>query len=423
MDAEELRRAQAAADAAYEPFASITDWRQEPVGLGSWDDAAAQLAEARASAPVEVVNAALDEVLRAAAVDTGAIEGLYRADRGFTLSVARNVISLDQAEVEAGSGFRGSFEAQLEGFEHAVRLATEDHPLTEADIRQLHEITCADQDTYRVWTEHGIEDRALVKGTYKADPNHVQLGDGTWHPYAPVDRVPDEMHRLVADMGSSAFSSSPAVVQAAFVHHAFVAIHPFPDGNGRVARLLASIPLLRVASIPLWVEVADRPRYFDALAAADDGDRQPLLAFVTGTTLSLLRELALTLRGPTELQDGSDEARAAAWRAAGVLEEEARDLGMFGGMPESGPPLPGRFAPVLPGITVTRSGDRQRGLVAVVDRDGDSWSEVAVLVVDRINIGNILEQHAFGTDELVPTVSPAARRRLRTILRQVATAL
>lgn len=110
MEADDLRRALAAADAAYEPFAPFSTWAGEPITTGSWDDAASHLAAVREAAPVEDVEAALAEVLRAAAVDTGAIEGLYRADRGFTRSVARNVISLDQAEVEAGLGFRRSFE-------------------------------------------------------------------------------------------------------------------------------------------------------------------------------------------------------------------------------------------------------------------------------------------------------------------------
>lgn len=52
---------------------------------------------------------------------------------------------------------------------------------------------------------------------------------------------------------------------AAWVHHSFICIHPFVDGNGRTARLLASIPLMHAGLPPLNVFAEDSREYYAAL--------------------------------------------------------------------------------------------------------------------------------------------------------------
>ena len=71
---------------------------------------------------------------------------------------------------------------------------------------------------------------------------------------------------------------SPDVL-AAWVHHRFTQIHPFQDGNGRVARLLATLIFIRAEWLPLVVGRDDRVRYLDAFEAADKGEFLPLVAF------------------------------------------------------------------------------------------------------------------------------------------------
>jgi Fic-DOC domain mobile mystery protein B len=69
-------------------------------------------------------------------------------------------------------------------------------------------------------------------------------------------------------------------------HHRLVAIHPFPNGNGRHSRLMADLLIERLGSAPFsWGggSLADtgelRRRYVEALRAADNHDIGPLLAF------------------------------------------------------------------------------------------------------------------------------------------------
>lgn len=238
----------------------------------------------------------LAERVREAAVDTGALEGLYPADRGFTMSVALGEVSLDQAERDVGGNFRRNYEAQVAGFELAQDAVTQRVPVSEALVRELQRTTCAGQGTHVVLTEVGPQEQDLVLGEYKQHPNHVERMDGSFHAYAPVDRVGDEMHRLIGEMSSERFLSAHCVLQAAYAHHAFTAIHPFADGNGRTARLLASIWLLRGASIPLWIRTDEKDAYLDALRSADRGDTSRWVEMVAAASLSLLRDLTSSIQ-------------------------------------------------------------------------------------------------------------------------------
>lgn len=79
----------------------------------------------------------------------------------------------------------------------------------------------------------------------------------------------------------------PADEIAARFHHRLVLIHPFPNGNGRHARMMADLlvqklgqPRFTWGSKSITAENETRPRYITALRAADGGDIKPLLAFV-----------------------------------------------------------------------------------------------------------------------------------------------
>jgi Fic family protein len=146
-----------------------------------------------------------------------------------------------------------------------VDLATKAEPFTEAAIRTLHAQVVAGQKTYRVVTAVGFQEQPLPKGVYKILPNHVRRGDGKPHAYAPVDVTAVEMHRLVEEMRSEHFLTAHPVLQASYAHYALVAIHPFSDGNGRVARALASVFVYRARSIPFLVLADQLPPYFAAL--------------------------------------------------------------------------------------------------------------------------------------------------------------
>jgi Fic family protein len=284
------------ADLLYKGFPDFSAWGDlTPSDIDLWNRFSASLSERRQSATPETLKSAVEVAVRAAALDTGAIEGLYTVDRGFTMTVAFQSLAWEQAIEERGAGVRELFEAQLQAYELVLDAVTRNLPISEAWIRALHEKLCAPQKTYRVLTEVGWQEQELPKGQYKTRPNHVRLADGTFHAYAPVERVPEEMHRLLEQIRTPEFEAAHPILQASYCHYAFVVIHPFADGNGRVARALASIFFYRAQSIPLVIFANQRIAYLDALQAADLGDYKPILSFFENRGIDTMQLVAESL--------------------------------------------------------------------------------------------------------------------------------
>jgi len=109
-------------------------------------------------------------------------------------------------------------------------------------------------------------------------------------PGIPFHRIPAEVGLLCRDVESwntQTENPIPVLERAVRLHHRLVQIHPFRNGNGRHARLLADI-LLRSNghAIPDWpysemMQEGTSPRkdYILALKAADQGDFLPLIAY------------------------------------------------------------------------------------------------------------------------------------------------
>ena len=291
-----------AVDALYRPFPDFSSWPPlAPVQSDLWARFSAELNDQRSGATADQLARAVTVAVRAAAIDTGAIEGLYQVDRGFTMSVALQTLAWEHALGERGEGVRELFEAQLAGYELAIDAVTGKTPLSEAWLRSLHEQICAPQATYRVLTAVGWQEQPFQKGRYKESPNHVRLADGSYHAYAPVADVAPEMRRLFEQLRTPAFEEAHPVEQAAYAHYALTAVHPFADGNGRVARALGSVCFYRSRSIPLVIYANQRAAYFDSLARADAGDPGPWLAFVADRgidTMQLVEENLRTAAGP-----------------------------------------------------------------------------------------------------------------------------
>jgi Fic family protein len=291
------------ADRLYRGFPDFSAWGQlSPEDADLWSRFAASLAERRQAAAPEALKNAVDVAVRAAALDTGAIEGLYNVDRGFTMTVAVQGLAWEQMVEERGAGVRELFEAQLAAYELVLDAVTHKLPITEAWIRALHETLCAPQKTYRVLTDQGWQEQDFPKGTYKSHPNHVLLTDGTVHAYSPVDLVSTEMHRLIEQVRTPEFEAAHPVLQASYCHYAFVVIHPFADGNGRVARALASTFFYRSQSIPLVIFANQRSAYLDGLAAADLGNFGQVISFFQDRgidTMQLVSESLITAASPS----------------------------------------------------------------------------------------------------------------------------
>ena len=286
-----------ALDAAYESFPTFAEWAaRTSVDTGRWERYNSALKSRAESLSGEVLNRARNIAKRAAAIDTGAIEGLYEVDRGFTYTVALESATWEVALVQKGERVKSLFEAQLDAYDYVLDLATKAEPISEAAIRYLHEVVCRAQSTYRVGTSIGLQEQILPKGQYKTQPNHVRTSKGTDHSYAPVDVTPAEMARFTAELRSEAFLAAHPVLQAAYSHYCLVVIHPFSDGNGRVARALASAFTYRAISMPIVILSEQRNAYLDALEKADAGDYQSFVDFMLDRSLDTISLVNDSLR-------------------------------------------------------------------------------------------------------------------------------
>jgi hypothetical protein len=202
----------------------------------------------------------------------------------------------EAAVQQKGPKVRALIESQLQAYDYVLDFATQAVPIAEAWIRKLHAEVCSSQDTYKVLTEIGWQEQPLPKGDYKHLPNHIVQADGTIHAHAPVDMTPTEMYRFCLELRSDAFLAAHPILQAAYAHYAFVVIHPFADGNGRVARALASVFTYRSQSIPLLVLVDNRKEYYASLSSADAGKFQPFVDFTLERALDAVQLASRSLR-------------------------------------------------------------------------------------------------------------------------------
>ncbi len=161
---------------------------------------------------------------------------------------------------------------------HVRRLATDEQPLTEGDVRDLNRILLKEPFWKWVETPGGERTRKWIEpGKYKTQPNHVRTRTGEFHRFAEPEETPARMEEWVRRFRSDlARTDYPLPEFLAESHWSFVNIHPFDDGNGRTARLITNYILLCKNLLPIVIKSADRDRYLAALNQADIGKDQPL---------------------------------------------------------------------------------------------------------------------------------------------------
>ncbi|GHU29299.1 hypothetical protein FACS189497_07020 [Betaproteobacteria bacterium] len=219
------------------------------------------------------------------AIETGIIERLYTWDRGVTevlieQGIESSIIShrggVTQKNAEHIQTLINDHLGIVEGLFGYIKG---EEPLSEYFIRGLQAQFTEHQDHSDAINEFGDLIRVtLLKGEYKTLPNNPRRPDGEMHDYCPPELTKEEMENLVR-MYQEAESTYSPEVRSAWLHHRFTQIHPFQDGNGRVARALASLVFLREGLFPLVVRESDRKEYIEALETADGGDLSSLVSF------------------------------------------------------------------------------------------------------------------------------------------------
>ena len=181
-----------------------------------------------------------------------------------------------------------------EALDYLVAFVQQKQALTEAHIREIHKIILSEPYEMEARTPDGRSSkRRIAVGQYKTMPNHVETQTGKTHYYATPEETPARMGDLMAWYRRERDKLHPLILAGTF-HYEFVAIHPFDDGNGRMARLLMNLILMQAGYPPVVVRIDGRPEYYLALAQADAGE---LDNFITLIGNLLIHSLELFLRG------------------------------------------------------------------------------------------------------------------------------
>ncbi|MFF5264242.1 Fic family protein [Actinomadura viridis] len=254
--------------------------------------------------------------LRRHAVETGIIERLYDLDWGTTEALVAEGLTMDAANQANGISEENLvvIRSQYDALEFLVDLVNKGRPLSVQVIRELHSIIARHQHTYEARNQFGnIVQAQLRRGDWKTQANHVRRPDGSVLEYCPPEHVQAEMEQLIALYQS--YTDRHPIIVSAWLHHRFIQIHPFEDGNGRVARALTLLVLLKDRYAPLVVDRRQRGAYISALDAANDGDLADLIRFFARLEIAALQS---TLTQPIP--------RAVEADAVGVVRAYAKRL-------------------------------------------------------------------------------------------------
>ncbi len=206
------------------------------------------------------------------------------AIEGNTIKLRETQLILERGLTIQGKSLREHLEVRnhpraIRYLERMTRRA-----LKEQDIPVLHQIMMK-----------GIDNEA---GRFRTA--EVRIAGADFIP-PPAYEIPHLIEELIDWYNRDPDELRP-IELAAILHHRFVWIHPFHDGNGRVARLLMNLVLTR-SGYPIAVILnVDRNKYYDMLKKADRGNPASFVNFVAST---VERSLDLYLRAlePTGKED------------------------------------------------------------------------------------------------------------------------
>jgi len=177
------------------------------------------------------------------------------AIEGNTLSPVETTLVIEQGITITGKPLKDHLEAldHYDAIRYVRELAREQTPLTESEVRNLHRLVMH-------------RSRADIAGRYADLARYVRTETGRYEFPSPAE-IPAlmgdfcEWLRAVPDRPEKAFEA----------HRRLVTIHPFNDGNGRTARLLMNLILIRCGYPPVAIRPEDRPTYIRGLQQAQAG--------------------------------------------------------------------------------------------------------------------------------------------------------
>ncbi|MGF7184920.1 Fic family protein [Desulfitispora alkaliphila] len=209
------------------------------------------------------------------------IEWTYNSNaiEGNTLTLQETAFFLQHGLTSKGKTLKEYLEVQnhSDAIDFIKDIVKDNREITEGLIKEIHALLLKGIDFVMVGPSDNKVKKKINPGRYKTEPNHVITMNGEIHKYCDPVKVPGEMKNLVQFINTS--EKHPIEI-AAIAHHQFVAIHPFDDGNGRVARILMNIILMKHGFLPVVIKNENREDYYRALMEADRGDLSKFISLI-----------------------------------------------------------------------------------------------------------------------------------------------
>jgi Fic family protein len=195
------------------------------------------------------------------------VEWIYNSNaiEGSTITLQETRLILETGMTIGGKSLREHFEVinHRDAIDYVEDLVASGEPITPFHVRQIHRLILS-----RIDDENA--------GRYRE--TQVRIAGAAFTPPESW-LVPNLMTEWGEWLVSEGKSSHP-VALAAQAHHRLVAIHPFIDGNGRTARLVMNLILMRAGYPPTVIQRINRRQYYRVLDQADKGKTAPLVNFV-----------------------------------------------------------------------------------------------------------------------------------------------
>ena len=184
------------------------------------------------------------------------------AIEGNTLTLSETKLVLEEGLTIGGKSLREHLETtnNAKAFDFIENIIGMKKKIDHITIQQIHEIVTAGilEEAGRYRTKN-----VRITGAIKTPPD--------W------SKVVNLMDDLIENIEKSEINP---IETSAFLHHRFVEIHPFIDGNGRVARLLTNLYLIGFGYSPIVIKTEDRKKYYKYLKAADAGNLGLFVNFI-----------------------------------------------------------------------------------------------------------------------------------------------
>lgn len=293
----------------------------------AWKD---QLGELR---QMDAFQSFVTKLRREWAIETGVLERLYEIEDAATKVLIEH--GLDESLLATSDTDKPVEEifALIRDQEAAInsmyQFVADGRRLTLGYIKQLHAVLTEHQRSAEAIGHDGaLKNVPLLRGDWRNTDAQVTDAQGKSWLYCEPALIEAQMLDLVSIYESHIERSIPTEVNAAWLHHQFTLIHPFQDGNGRVARCLATLVMLKAGWFPLVVTRRDKTRYIMSLRSADDGNLRSLVAhFNDLQKRAILQALSLSQSVITERQNIRSMIAAASKRLsarARALAEEQK---------------------------------------------------------------------------------------------------